>query len=447
MVQDRKFSRRQFLRWTTALSASALAAACAPAMPGAPAPAEEKAKPEGPAQVTITWWNPDVLEWQPAYNQMADAFMQRNPSIKVEVKNVPEEGYDEKINTMIAGGTGPDVWVHYYATSIARHGFLQSLSPYIERDGLEPEKLWFPICVVRGQYNGQQYSVPRDGVWSLIAYNQDLFDEFGVAYPEEGWTLDDYLNAAKAITNEEKGTWGTLIAGPGALEWDTAFCWNMGFELVSEDGRQVQGLLDSQTSIEAIQWILDLQVEHKVAPMGAQVEALGDFPFGSGKAGMAAGSGWELVFLREAQFRWGLVPAPVKERGAEGFAWGDSVQYYMWSGSQQKDAAWELMKFVSSPEGSKIAAEASTWTPPAPEAWLTLGWDKDPIMGAYWAEAQKPTRVPNYLRTEYQWDCVQPPYEDIWTRYIEAGERPLDAIVRDAAAQAQKCLDERYAAS
>ena len=33
----------------------------------------------------------------------------------------------------------------------------------------------------------------------------------------------------------------------------------------------------------------------------------------------------------------------------------------------------------------------------------------------------------------------------IWTRYIENEERPLETIVKDAAAKAQECSDDAYA--
>jgi multiple sugar transport system substrate-binding protein len=450
-----KMTRREVLQCATAAACTALLAACQQQEPTRtplePAKAEASEEPTTaptvkPSEpVTVTWWNPDTALWQPAYKKMAETFMEQNPSIKVDIQNVPEEGFVEKINAMIAGGMGPDVWPWFYAVETPRHGFINNLTPYVERDGLRAEELWFPICLKRGQYQNQQYGTPRDGFWSLIVYNKDLFDEFGAPYPEEGWTLDDYLSKAQVLTSEEKGTWGTLISGLGALMADSAFGWNMGFEVVSEDGRQVQGLLDSEASIEAIQWMLDLQVEHKVAPSGPLIQALGDFPFTSGKAGMDVACGlWHLSALREVQFQWGLVPAPIK-KGGEAHPWGDSVQYYMWTGSKQKDAAWELMKYASSPEGSKFPATLDCWPSPCPQVWLDLGWDKDPIMVGFWRQAQMPTKVPQYVRTEFHGDCVGPNLEAIFTRYIENNERPLEPLVRQAAEEAQSCLDDRYA--
>jgi len=218
----------------------------------------------------------------------------------------------------------------------------------------------------------------------------------------------------------------------------------MGFEIVSEDGRQVKGLLDSEEAIWAIQWMIDLLVTHKVSPQGEIAQSLGDFPFGSGKVGMADGSGWILADMRELPFPIDQEEAPVKP-GKTPQAWGDSVQYYMWTESKQKDAAWKVMVTASGVEGSKIAMANGAWTSPCPDTWLALQADKDPILGKWWIEAQKPTKIPNYLRTEYEWDCVWPEFEGIWTRYIENGERPLEKLVQEAAENAQKCLDERYA--
>ena len=54
--------------------------------------------------------------------------------------------------------------------------------------------------------------------------------------------------------------------------------------------------------------------------------------------------------------------------------------------------------------------------------------------------------MPNYLRTEFHWNCVYPEFEGIWTRYIENGERRLENLVVEAADAAQACLDRSYAA-
>ena len=69
---------------------------------------------------------------------------------------------------------------------------MEEVTPFLERDGIKPEATWFPICIKRATYQNKMYSVPRDGVWSLIGYNKALFQEMGAPLPVECWTLDDY---------------------------------------------------------------------------------------------------------------------------------------------------------------------------------------------------------------------------------------------------------------
>jgi hypothetical protein len=135
------------------------------------------------------------------------------------------------------------------------------------------------------------------------------------------------------------------------------------------------------------------------------------------------------------------------KKGGKQHTWGDSVAYWMWSGCRKKEEAWEVLKFISGPEGTLIPHNLGWWTSPCPEVWVQTGADKDPVTGIFWEQSKLPTRVINYARTEHQWTCVHPNHEGIFTRYIQEKERPLDNIVKTAAQTAQECLDKAYAAA
>ncbi len=452
-------SRRAFLHQCGIAGLAFVTAACSPQSPApVPTPAaaatteqpataapesSATAAPTTAAPATIKWWNPDELSWQKAYEDIAKAFSTQNSEIKVEIGNVAIDAFVEKLTAAIAGKTAPDVWTYYHSTDTARHGFMANLTPYLERDGLKPADMWFTIGILRGEYKGQRYSVPRDSAWSFLVYNKDLMDEYGVAYPQEGWTTDDFAKMVGKLSDSEKGTWGTNLYGSGMLSW-SAFAPNLGFEINSIDGTQVAGLLDSPASIEALQWVIDLEAVYHAAPRGPQAQALGDYPFGSGKIGFDVFSPWEIVYTKDFTFKWGVTRAPVKP-GGQYNAWGDSVQHYMWSGSAVNEAAWKLLKYASGPEAGVIAQQSATWFSGCPKAWLDMALDKDPIMSIFWSESSKPVQVGNYLHSEYYNDCIFPDFDGIFTRYLESGERPLDVIVKDAAAKIQACLDDRYA--
>ncbi|MEX2534531.1 MAG: sugar ABC transporter substrate-binding protein [Trueperaceae bacterium] len=396
-------------------------------------------------EVNVTWSNPDGLTWQPTYQRLADAFMEKHPEINVEIVNTPSSGYRERLYTTMAGGTAPDVFTYYFASEVAERGLFEDLTPYIERDGLDPETLWFPIARERATHEGRYYSVPRDTVYLTFVYNAEVFDRAGVERPTDDWTPEEMVEKLVALTSYEGGEqiYGMTSVGRGMLE-SHPFAYTLGANVVDETGRQVQGYLDSPETIEAIQFILDLEEKGLTLPtvFVEQLAAQQTSIFGSGQVALSMMS-WNVDPLYELDFEMQYVSPPLKP-GVERKAWGDSVQYYMWSGSSQKEAAWELLKFLSGPEAGHIVAEMDTWTPPNPSVWEDLNWDEDPVRGGAWQQAQLPSDTPPYLRSEYYSEIVRPRLNNIWTRYQELGQRPLEEIVQEEAAAAQQELDRAY---
>ena len=227
-------TRREFLRFAALAGGSTALIACGAApqtaaptdVPAAPAPTEAPAVAPAPTEAppapttappagnaaTIGWWQGDPLEYQESYKQMTAKFNELHPDIKVEVQNVPGGGFDEKLQTMIAANQGPDVWMSIPAVETPRHGHMQNLDEYAKADGLDPDSLWFPIASKRGMWDGKRFGVPRDVGFAFFGYNKDLFDAADVAYPKDGWTLDDFVTTTEAVTDQEKGIWGTMLA-------------------------------------------------------------------------------------------------------------------------------------------------------------------------------------------------------------------------------------------
>ena len=59
--------------------------------------------------VTITWWNPDLVTWQPVYKAIAAAFMKKYPQINVQVwrsrkMRIDAQDLTGKKFSQIAGG-------------------------------------------------------------------------------------------------------------------------------------------------------------------------------------------------------------------------------------------------------------------------------------------------------------------------------------------------------
>jgi len=400
-------------------------------------------------KVTVTWWaterGRDTAATRDLHFQLARAFEEANPNIQVAVSLYPSRGFATRVTTAIAAGEGPDVWYHYYATDIAAQGFLEDLTPYVEESGVADQ--WFASAARRAVYQDRYYGVPRDAVSGFIAYNKDLFDAAGVAYPEDGWTVADYRAISNQLTNVEADIYGSggIEGGEGCMLW-SPFSFNLGADITSPDGRQVAGFMDTPEAINAMRWCLEIVTEDKITSPADMAEQFGEVTFLSGQVGMQSISDWEIPALEEqATFNWGVVAPPRFNEETEVIPWADSYVYYMWSGSDNKAEAWQLMQYLTGPEAQKMAAEAGVWSPNSPAVWEELGWDQDPVKGVSYNQLVNSTLTPNYLRSQFFFDCVAGTLTDTRVRWIEGGERDLETMMSEATQTAQACLDDNYA--
>lgn len=402
--------------------------------------------------VTVTWWGTergrDTAAARDLHYQLARAFEESHPNIKVAVSLFPSRGFSDRVLTAIAGGEGPDAWYHYFATDIANQGFLEDLTPYLEASGINPGERWFPIAQQRSVYEGRYYGIPRDATASVTVYNKDLFDDAGVPYPEAGWTIADFREKAIALTDADNDIYGVgaIIGSPGCFQW-SSFSFNMGADFVSPDGRYVAGYMDTPEALAAWQYCLDLTAVDKVTAPAAMQEQFGELVFISGQVAMQNISTWELAPINEqADFEWAVIEPPRFDEDTPSIAWTDSYVFSMWSGSPHKQRAWQFLEWLTGPEAAQIMAESGVWAPAVPEVWENMGWDTDPVLGVFWTELQKETRVPNYLRTQFYWDCVGDIFYDVWSNYVELGDTDLEGFLLPAVEDAQMCLDDNFAA-
>lgn len=398
--------------------------------------------------VTVTWWaterGRDTAETRDMHFTLARTFEESHPNIQVALSMYPSSGFATRIVTAVAANEGPDVFYHYFAPDVANQGFLEDLTPYLEESGVSEN--WFPSGVNRGVYDGRTYAVPRDAVSGFIAYNMDLFDAAGIPYPEAGWTIAEYREIANELTNRDEDVYGVgaIVGGEGCMLW-SPFSFNLGAELTSPDGRDVVGYMDTPETAEAMTWCLEMVTEDQVTAPAELQDQFGELVFLSGNVAMQSISDWELAAINEqADFNWAVVAPPRFNEETEVIPWTDSYMYYMWNGSDNKEAAWELIEWLSGPEAQMIAAEAGVWTPNSPAVWEELGWDEDPIRGVSYNQLLSSERVPNYLRSQYFWDCVAGPLSDARVLWIESGQRDIAGLLADGAVTAQACLDDNY---
>lgn len=258
--------------------------------------------PSGKIRLRVVFWA--GIEEQKAEQKNIDAFMKLNPEIQVSLESIPDN-YLEKLVTAFAAGKPPDVLL---LDSVIIPKFLEAdvlldMRPLLEVEPQFDKQAYFPEVfniAVRGE---KIYALPKDFTPMVVYYNKRIFDEAGVPYPQSGWTWDEFLATAKALTrvmgNPQTDRYGFLVA-PYAYQ-NIFWLWQNGGDILSPDGTRATGYLNSPESIEAVRFYTDLVTRHRVAPDPTTRLALGGEIFQTGKVGMVVSGHWWIPSLKASR--------------------------------------------------------------------------------------------------------------------------------------------------
>ena len=251
----------------------AISAGLLPAMPVLAQDCAEK------VPLTFTFWGSAAEK-----SDMETAirtFNETHPCIVVTGQHIPNTGYVEKITTMLASNTAPDVAYlsENQAFSWASEGRLLDLTPYL---GKTPEDTFIKNSIYRVGDTLMGTGLAT-GVM-LIYYNKDVFDAAGVPYPpskaSEAWTWDQFVSYSQKLTKDRAGktaddpafdpnsidTFG--IALPAWWAGWYPFVTSNGGTFANAEGTALT--LNSPEAVEALQNYQDLIYKYHVTPTPTQ---------------------------------------------------------------------------------------------------------------------------------------------------------------------------------
>ena len=274
----------------------------------------------------------------------------------------------------IAGGMAPDILYINFRKShnYIFNDFLYPLDEYYatmteaQKKFRINSKLW-PVIYRKGPNGKKHYwALPYGGaLGKVLLYRKDLFDEFGIEYPTAKWTWKDMMAAAKKLTDQERGTYGIILARGKheAFLWLT-FLWSAGGDVMvyNEDKDQWKCVFDSPEATEALDFYLRLSAEkwydrnHNIQRGYSTKDSTErGIKWERGEVGM------QFAYIEEnlAQMNpdlIGSIPVPLGPTGMRG---GELNSRMMGMFSQVKeaavrDAAWEYMFFYDGKEAAEI---------------------------------------------------------------------------------------------
>ena len=122
------------------------------------------------------------------YERLAEAFHEQYPHITI---NLQPAGWEQDWDVVADN----EFWI----SGMQRGGVIRSLNSFIEQDETFDLSDFYPAPLEFMTIDGELMAIPVGTDVSVMYYNRDLFDEYGVSYPETDWSWDDFLNRATAL--------------------------------------------------------------------------------------------------------------------------------------------------------------------------------------------------------------------------------------------------------
>ena len=311
-------------------------------------------------KVTIVTWDATTT---PYLTAQKEAYEASHPGVTIEYIDIASQEYSEKTGAMLSANDTNDIYMIKDIPTLLNWynaGYCTDLNSFIADKG-------FDLSGYVGMdayyaFDGKQVGLPFRSDFEVLFYNKDLFDAAGVEYPTNEMTWEQYKEKAIALTDAEKGIYGT--------HYHTWLSTAVNYTVA--DG--VNTLVDGEYSDLNYFYQLVLDLEDAGACMSfPELKASGlhySGAFGNGNIAMMPMGYWYVSTLAQniasGEYKvanWGITALPVKEGVAYCSTFGNLTGCMINEKSANKDAAWDYIAWLCGEEGSQVTA--STGNRPA----------------------------------------------------------------------------------
>jgi len=224
---------------------------------------------------------------------------------------------------------------------------------------------FIPAAIQKSVYQGKLYGLPCIIGGTVVDFNKDLLTKAGVTSIPTN-TTQLAAAAVQVMKNGGSGVWGyqTPMTNTDS-NWYFQYhnIHNRGTDIISPDGSKVT--FTSAGNVAALQTAVDLLLKYKVQPpVGQYNRDAGVALFEAGRVAFLDDEPLRLPVFNSQKlpFKWDFVN-PMASPNGKRTIFSTTGHWVMASKSANQGAAWELIKFLSSPAFANPFGAHYGWAP------------------------------------------------------------------------------------
>jgi len=314
-----------------------------------------------------------------AFRTLAVAYEKAVPGADIQLIEASDAGdLITRLSTSIAGGSPPDVFLINYREygQFAGKDAIEPIDSRLKASKAIKTADFYPAPMEAFRWAGQQLCMPQNASSLAVYYNRSLFQRYGVAEPKPGWTWNELIATATALTRNangvvvkgtesEGGAQKVAVYGLGVepqIIRVAPFVWSNGGQFVDDPQKPTRFTFDQPQAREALKNFLDLRVGNGVVPTDEEIEAEDlESRFANGRLAMLMQSRRVTPTFRAiTAFDWDVAPLPSYAKPVSIL---HSDAYCITRASTNKDSAWRFVEYAMSAEGQRAIAATGRTVP------------------------------------------------------------------------------------
>lgn len=297
-------------------------------------------------KVRLSYWNKEE-----SMKTLLALIEEKLPHIELEYQFIDNKQYEEVIKTQLAAGEGPDIIGGLINDNTVKLGYFEDIT---ERYAA----LYQETGTANYTVDGKLYGLPQGSWFNGMFYNIELFEQYNLKVPTN---LEEYFEVSETflkngIKPQAIGLKNPLVAAQSfiALAINDYIGTEEG-KAFNEQFKRGEAKMSEALASVLEKWThyMDKGIFTKEMLGLEEEQAIDEFT--SGKAAMFQSGPWYMeTFKQKApNMKIGMFPNPGSAGPVGWMVGGPGVSFGVNAKSKNKDAVYEILDLLSSPEGQQ----------------------------------------------------------------------------------------------